>query len=86
MHYPFPQWMFVHGSDSHCFTLAAGGLSAGDQEGMATAYPGGDAAELSLDSREEAFRMLAGFENLRDDDKVRFAAQVGIIEELRGRQ
>lgn len=83
MHYLFDEWMFVLGDDSHCFTDFATDLSAGDREGMATAYLTGDPVEEFLKTRENTLATLMSFEKLQDVDKTCLARQMEFVRKAR---
>lgn len=53
MHYSFPQWMFLSGSDSPCYTEENSKLSSNDQEMMSKAYP----QDLNVISERDNYRL-----------------------------
>ena len=75
MKYFFESWMFVDGTNSHCYSQENLDLSPQDRAGMAKAYPSSTAAMDALLNLQRKF-----FEELRDasptDTKVLFQDQM----------
>jgi hypothetical protein len=83
MKYSFPEWMFVRGDDSHCFTAGRNDeLSAMDIEGIKQAYPAA-AAEIarSARTREKSVNEILQLERVPQEVKETFRYQLQQLKE-----
>lgn len=80
MHYSFPPWMFLRGTNSHCYTAENDALSAMDRTGISRAYPADPvAASLMIEQRLDDLKMLLSVDSLSGADRVFFMEQQKVL-------
>ena len=80
MHYSFPDWMFITGNQSPCYTQRNNVLSDADKQMAGEAYPQNETeAEKLIGARKENLQELVKLENLPSTQKKRFERQLRFL-------